>query len=259
MQAHTNAQIFRERGALLDARQALLSCAQSSCPALVVDDCVQWMRELDRSMPSVVFAISDLNGQDVLRPRVSRKSQSGSTLIEHTPGRVVPLDPGIYAFRVEAQGYEAAEREVLIREAEQNRILRFELSPSQTGPARETARPLQAGSASPPAAVYWLGGAAAVGLVVGATFGVLTEVERAELNDVCAAGPPCPEGAATLSTGNTYRTVSLIATGVGAASLAAGAAVWLLAGSDPQRGESALPLHPVLYPQGAQLQWRQRF
>src|SRR6476620_2311097 len=49
--SHESAQKSMKAGRLLESRQQLLVCADSSCPSLVREDCEQWLSNLDRSAP----------------------------------------------------------------------------------------------------------------------------------------------------------------------------------------------------------------
>jgi hypothetical protein len=126
LSAHTDAQLLRKQGALLQAREKLLDCSQSACPRLVVNDCMGWLSEVENSLSSVVFALSDAHGRDISDARVSGNEH---LIAERTDGRAVLLDPGTYNFAFEAPGYVIATQVVSLRQSEKNRIVRVQLTP----------------------------------------------------------------------------------------------------------------------------------
>lgn len=253
--AHANSQILRQQGSLLAARRALLQCAQEGCPGVIAADCADWLADLDRVQPSVVFAVSDVSGRDLAHPRITRIDSEPAQLVEQAPGRAIPLDPGIYRFRVEADGYAPRSDEIVVREAERNRLLRFTLTPLPAAPAST-----QDVAASPPWAAYALGAAAVASGALAVTFGVMTESKRSTLNRTCALGPPCPDGESLKADGNRYRAIALVAGGVAGAALVAGVITYVMArsGSSAEShalaGLSASPLR-----RGAELHWQHSF
>jgi hypothetical protein len=220
---------------------------------VIAADCADWLADLDRVQPSVVFAVTDETGRDIAHPRITRIDRDPAQPVEQAPGRAVPLDPGIYRFRVEADGYAARSDEVVIREAERNRLVRVTLTPLAVLQPKEAA-------ASPPWAAYALGGAALVSGALAVTFGVMTERKRSTLDRTCALGPPCPEGEALKADGNRYRTIAFVAGGVAGAALVAGIIALVVgqsgAGTEAHAlaGFGASPL-----PRGAELHWQRDF
>src|SRR5258708_4875735 len=68
--AHSLSQRLRRKGRLRDARQTLLKCSTTSCPAAVVKDCAIWLNEVDAEMPSVVVKARDDVAADTFVVRV---------------------------------------------------------------------------------------------------------------------------------------------------------------------------------------------
>src|SRR4051812_26138390 len=54
---HEQAQVLRRTTKLTDARAALLVCSQDVCPAAVRVDCVDWLNQVNRTIPSVVVKV----------------------------------------------------------------------------------------------------------------------------------------------------------------------------------------------------------
>src|SRR5688572_21249920 len=109
------------RGRYVEARDALLMCLSNACPKLLRSDCLVWLPEVEASLPSVVFAISDVNGKDVGNARV----YANDKLLEgHGDGRAHAIDPGVYKVRFEAPGHKPEEQTLTVRESEKNRMVR---------------------------------------------------------------------------------------------------------------------------------------
>lgn len=63
--AHGKGQDAKEQGKLSLARKLFLTCAQTSCPALVQGDCARFADELSRMQPSISLVARDTNGADL--------------------------------------------------------------------------------------------------------------------------------------------------------------------------------------------------
>ena len=47
MTSYENAQLLRQRGKLVDARDAAMVCARATCPDVARKDCTQWIAEFE--------------------------------------------------------------------------------------------------------------------------------------------------------------------------------------------------------------------
>ena len=70
LDAHSQGQDLRDKGKIVEARDAFLLCAQSSCPSLVQADCAQFSAEVSRLVPSVSFVARSSDGKDLPATRV---------------------------------------------------------------------------------------------------------------------------------------------------------------------------------------------
>jgi hypothetical protein len=258
--AHAQAQMEQRSGALLAAREQLLICAQKGCPKPIAADCTGWLAEDEQSLPSVVFAVSDDQGRDLVDVRVTA---NGAQVADKIDGRALPIDPGLYQLRFEAEGYEPGEQAVTVRQAEKNRIVRMQL---QHGAAHKPLVTMDAASlytaddSSRPAATtssasktipvtsYVLGGVAVVGLGMFTYFGLteLSDVKEKERLDAANAlrrdkmepeepcGSLCDRG---------KRDFVLTYVGLGVAVAGAAGAVLAYVLSEPQPAERADRLH----------------
>ena len=203
MTAHADAQLLRMHGSLVDARGKLLVCAQTECPKPVANDCAAWLSEVEDSLSSVVFAVSDEEGHDLTDVRIRA---NGKPLADHADGRALTIDPGSYALRFESAGYLPVEQTISIRQSEKNRIVRVRMDranppPSaakRTPPYTPVLTPVEAPEASPaiPLASYVLAGTTLLGFGAYAYFGLsglskerkYRRLENPDMCDFCSSG-----------------------------------------------------------------------
>ena len=61
--AYESAQQLRNELKMRRAREQLLVCGHSSCPAVVTKDCNSWLTQVEEAISSVVFRVRDERGQ----------------------------------------------------------------------------------------------------------------------------------------------------------------------------------------------------
>jgi hypothetical protein len=177
---HESAQISRRDGKLRAARTALLQCVRASCPSAIRSDCLEWLPELERSLPSVVIAARSPKGDE----SSGRVLLDGEVLAARLDGQALDVDPGSHLFRVEVPPYEAVEQRVVIRTGEKNRELLVNVGQP---PATLSGAPNGGASAPPdryrpvPPAVYALGGVTLAGLAAFAGLGASGLAMRSSL------------------------------------------------------------------------------
>ncbi len=198
LDTHRQAQLMRLAAHYTEARENLLICAQAGCPRLISEDCIQWLAEVDALLPSVVFAVTDTTGQDLVDVHVVAND---APLCDRLEGRAVPINPGSYKLRFESPGLAPAEVVLTIRESEQHRMVRATLRPLEPAlappvgssvvivptlpaPAPGPAAPRE--PLSVPNATYVLGGLALASLGVGIAFGAMGRAEWNRLDEICA-------------------------------------------------------------------------
>jgi hypothetical protein len=202
--AYEDAQLFRMRGRYVQARDALLMCLQPACPRLLRGDCQNWLPEVEQSLPSVVFAVIDVNGRDVEGARIYA---DGKLLEGYADGHAHAIDPGVYTLRIEAPGHRAEEQTLTIRQSEKNRMVKAHLASDGTEPSQAKAKRAPGvitNDVTPepepepkrrriPTLSYVLGGSALAGFGVMTTFAVLGKHEHTRLSHSCA--PNCTDKA----------------------------------------------------------------
>jgi hypothetical protein len=141
--AYVDEQALRDKGQLLAAHAAAVTCARDVCPALVSRDCVAWMRELDASIPSVAISVTDPEG----RPRLDAAVSVDGAEVPRLDGTSLPLDPGSHRLHCELPGERPVDLQVMVLQGEHDRAVRIAF------PRRQASTP-QGASAARPIPVY---------------------------------------------------------------------------------------------------------
>jgi hypothetical protein len=187
LSSYEEAQRSRQEGKLRKAREQLAVCAVPTCPAVASRDCIKWLREVDEAIPSIVPAVVDAAGKDVVDARVL---VDGQVVASHLSGSPLPLDPGAHRIRIEREGSAAIEETFVLRVGEKNRRVDLRL-PAGSSPTIARSRPRPSAASAPEAASsdgtsaapLILGG---VGVVALGAFAYLGLSARSELDDLDA-------------------------------------------------------------------------
>jgi hypothetical protein len=143
VQAAEEAQKLRKSGALLAAQDQLVACSDLDCPSVVRVACADWLGEVRKAIPSVVFAAKEAlprcGGGD---PAATRDvtdvdvSMDGRLLTHRLDGRAVSLDPGSHVFRFALADDSATPREetIQLREGEKLRAVSVVLDRRNAAP-----------------------------------------------------------------------------------------------------------------------------
>jgi hypothetical protein len=198
------AQDLRRAGHLIAAREALIACGAASCPTVVRRDCLNWLADVDATLPTVIVRARDDRQEEVFGVRVL---VDGEEVKARQEGLALAIDPGIHVFRVDATGFVGAEQRVLISEGEKNRFLDLVLE-------RER-------SSAPIAAYATLG----VGIVALSSFVVLEILAQREYDDLSNGCAPTHSCAASdvedvrrkFALAGVSLGIGVVASGVGAA------------------------------------------
>jgi hypothetical protein len=267
--AHADSQILRMKGSLMAAREQLLVCSQTKCPGPEANDCASWLGEVDTSLSSVVFAVSDDQGRDMPSVHVFA---DGKLLTKQTDGRALVLDPGTYAFRFEADGYTSVEATVAMRQSEKNRIVRVQMMRPAPNPkavaaaaphAPETAQASAPASATSsqssdvPLATWILGGTTLLGVGTFAYFGLSGNSKKKQVEQ-CKTETDCED---LKNSGKRDYVIADIGLVVAIASAPAAILVYLLRPSAPSDSarNNALRLQPIALRHGAGIAWTGEF
>lgn len=191
--ASEKAQQLRNAGKLTEAREQLSICGRAECPKLIQTDCTQWMREVLDVIPTVVPAAKDRRGRDIVDVRVSI---DGKVAAESLDGKPIAVDPGVHTFKFETKGAPPHEEQMVVRQAERNRLVTATLAigdePGKGGAtAPAGASDAGAGERGLPVAAMIVGGVGLAGGGVALYLGLSADASGRELRDTCA--PKCTD------------------------------------------------------------------
>lgn len=215
IEAYERAQYLRKEDKLKEAREALVTCAQDACPAATRADCTPWLAEVERALPTLVVAVSDGAGKDVVGAKISIDGAPYSGV----EGAAIPVDPGPHTIKADVNGQTAEEsvvarvgeklRRVVVTLKTQPTTMPAVVKPEPVGPAEERR------SYVLPIAFTAIG---AIGLGTAIGVGAAAKSESNDLRTTCK--PNCTDD--QIGAVETKLLVSDIALGVGIASLAVG-------------------------------------
>jgi hypothetical protein len=259
-QAYESSQLRRRNQQLIEARERLRACGAEACPAIIREDCVQWIGQVEAGIPSIVFeARTDAGPVFDVSARID-----GVLVASQFDGRPIELDPGLHTVTLERAGRSRVEQRVILREGEKNRLVVADWTtpkPAETagsaavGGTERGVRPL----------VYVTAGIAALGFADFAIAGALGNSLKSDLEaNQCA--PFCSH-----DTANAVRARYVIADiglGIGVAELATTALLLLIPAGKPkptpppsapvkQQAAGVLVVEPA--PSGATIALRARF
>jgi hypothetical protein len=241
VQAHSSGQREAKAGKLREAARLYTECgSDATCPEQLRSECVELLETLQRGVPTLIFSVIDKAGVDTPTVKVFANEQ---LLSDGLDGRAVELDPGKYQLRfVLADGTELS-RDIVVREAEKNRLVQVraepEVKPQVAAPAPKSAAlpppaPVESG---PPVAAWVATGVAVAGLGTFGTFALLGNKDKQDLLD---CKPSCPESERSTRDGlKTKFLVADIGLGVGAASAVLAAVLFIAGSSQDEAKDSA--------------------
>jgi hypothetical protein len=211
-------QRLRSQWKLREALARFTLCASVRCPAIVRNDCANWLSAVETALPTVVLratAAEDPRHElyDV-QVRVD-----GAPLTRKLDGGALPVNPGEHQVAFAAAGRRPLEEKVVVRVGEQHRLLAVALrSQDDDGTSGRSF-----GSRFGPAAwVLTIAGAA--GLATAGTFGTLGWQQRRDLLTRCS--PDCSPSEVDVVKRN-LRIADIALVAGGAALVGAAALIWL--------------------------------
>jgi hypothetical protein len=226
--AHASGQDLRRAGRLTAARERFLACSRPACPSILRKECGEFLARVDAARPSVVIAVKDAHGADVVGARVA---VDGADLRAEELALAVALDPGEHLLRASAGG-RTGEARVLLREAERARGITLVLAeadarsaprPPHVAPLGPIAPPPEAPRRPLPWSVPALGAVSVIALGLAAGFGA-DALSRDHRLQSCA--PRCGPGAVDAMYGSAR--VADVSLGVSAAALVAAVVLYVV-------------------------------
>jgi hypothetical protein len=220
-------QDLRAAGKLAAARDAFTTCSNVECPALVVEYCVRWLRDVVESLPSVVLSAKSAEGQELRDVRVL---SDGKAVSQKLDGMATPLDPGPHRLRFERDGFAPIEEDIVLHAGEKNRAVTVRWAAPPPPASSEDGR---AGPHAPGVLTIALAGLSAVAFGTAGYFGLRGLDDVNHLHATCA--PACSHPAA--DSARRELVVSDVAFAAGVVAL--GAAVWSYVASSTSSSKAA--------------------
>jgi hypothetical protein len=251
---------------LREARQELLVCAATTCPADVRVECSKRAVDVNAAIPTIVFEVRDSADNELTAVSVT---MDGQPLFDRIEGIAVPLDPGEHKFTFRVEGRPTVEKTLVLYEGQKDRHERIVIA-ALTAPA---APPVTAPPPAPPPGFppppppvesssgggstllpFVVGGFGLAGVVVGSIAGGLSLSAWSDAQSKCGSPSSCPDysdAQSAHSRAQTDATISDVAFGVGAAGLVAAGVLWLFR---PSASRTAALVSPMVGPGGSGLQ-----
>lgn len=265
--ANLKAQDLRREGRFSAARDDLQACSVRACPAVLRDNCVQRLAELDRAQPTIVFDAKDGDGHDLVDVHVT---MDGLPFADKLDGKALPVDPGAHTFQFTVAGNPVVMENLVIKEGEKDRVEHVVIGPppksSASGPTTTGAATASRPGGGPedweePRGPGWtteqkigvgLAGAGVVGLGVGAVFGLMTTSAWSHAKDACGGDTTncinVPGATSYKDTATSDATVSTIGFAAGGALLVGGAVLFLLGRHHEGTAAASISVTPTLGP-----------
>jgi hypothetical protein len=200
--ANESAQDAERAGKLRDARARLTTCIAAECPAVLRKDCTQRLDGISRTMPTVVFVVTDAAGNDLADVRVRADD---AVLTERLGGTAIEIDPGQHVLVFDAPGFGRVERSILLRVNENERVVKVVMAPvlpiappapqvtppTAPQPIPQPERSPQAAAADRSPWAYVSFGVAGAGLATGAVLTGLWGKAKGDGNAACGVPMSC--------------------------------------------------------------------
>lgn len=233
LDASEQGQLSKKDGKYRHAREQFRVCAQSSCPDVVVKDCVGWLEELDAKQPSISVEAKDATGQETSAVVVY---VDGVKLADRLEGRAFDVDPGEHLLAFESADKKRIEKRIVLRESEKSRSIVIDFStlapskPATKPPVQRSVTTTSDGGST--GATWWLAGAGVVAMGVGSYFLIAGRSDEKELADSCS--PHCAHDDVD-AVRNKYR-IGGVTLGIGAVVVTAAVIIGLTSSSPSRSG-----------------------
>lgn len=219
MSAASKGQELRDEGKLVEAKTFFQQCAESTCPAPIPGYCAEWLADLNKKMPSIVFRATDESGHDL----TDATAEVDGKRTVPVDGRAVDIDPGKHTLKISRPGKTSFEDVIIVAQSEKDRIFVAKLLPGPAQPvAGETpAAPAKkdAGPKSNVPMASWIAwGVSGVALLSFAGFGLKAKVDYDDYESRCGnrcAGSERDTVATSVTIADVSLVIAVVAAGVG--------------------------------------------
>jgi hypothetical protein len=210
------------------------------CPKVFQPECVQWLNEVEKILPSVVFEVTSDSGP----PASVTVLIDGTIVATRLDGTAVPINPGEHTFRFEADDRPAVETRLLVVEGDKSRRVSVAMPKSSTtttttSTSSDDAPETMTRSSTPWGGWMLLG----IGAVAFASFGYFGLHGLSMRSDLDRCTPHCQQGDIDATRRSfLFADVSL---GVGLVAVVAGTYVILSHSSAPSGATSSIGFAPT--------------
>lgn len=253
--SYQKAQLTRREGksALLDARAAARVCVSAGCASWVVADCSQWLEQLDKRIPKIVFSAKNTADRDLAE--VSVTTVDGAPIVSQLDGHSIEFEPGPHTFVFTTKDGARREKQVIVIEGATAQAVQvvFDASPEELAELRRKQQsdlrliPIESEKKPDQSlryAGYGLVGLGVIGLGIGAGFGISALVQK---NDLNCPNNNCPSGLVDdVKAGGRAADVSTIGFIAGGVLAAGGVALLLIPKLQAKAQPSVGPNHAGL-------------
>jgi hypothetical protein len=243
LDAHSRGQDAKDQGKLTLAKKLFLTCAQSSCPALVQGDCARFVDDLGRQQPTLGFVARDGDGHDLPDTTVYVDDVLVATRLDD--GKAYDIDPGKRIVKFQHDGKDQVVT-VVVGTGEKGRTISATFG-APTAPAGGLAKPLREPEPVRKEPVVRKPGGAklliGVGAVLAAGGAGLAVAGLVRVPDNCSVGthecaaPPGDPSFDKASSAMSMANLGFISAGVGAAALVGGI-IWYAKGGTTSKETS---------------------
>ena len=258
--AHSRGQDAREQGKLSLARKLFMSCAQSSCPALVQGDCARFTDDLMRQQSSLSFVARDAQGADL--PDTAVYVDGNLVVTRLDDGKPHDVDPGSHSVRFTSNGVDQTIT-LVVGTGEKGRVVSVTFStinppkPRADRPGTPETAALSAGAqvtTHPTGSRYVIatGGALVVTGVVLGVLGVRKVPSNCSISSNHCLAPEGDPAFGQAKSGMQLVNAGLVVGTIGVATLTGGL-VWYFTKARTERRADAAAIVPSVSPDGAGL------
>lgn len=244
---HTQGQQSRRDGKLLESRDSFRACSATGCPSEIIRDCLGWLEEVEKQLPSVSISVM-ADGVS----RVDAQVYIDDVLVlEKLSGRALDVNPGPHRLRVVLPPFAPFEEQVVFAEGDRFRVLdvKFNSPRGATDPLATTtqaATPLDSEPYRPvPIATYVFGGIGIAAAISGGAWGISNVALRSDMEDQCS--PNCTDK--SIDVLKQRALIADISWGVSIVSLATAATIYFL--RPEESAEQPIAVDVRLLPAGA--------
>jgi hypothetical protein len=145
--ADTQAQTLLQDHKLIEARNALRTCAATGCPSVVQKDCVERLDSLEHDVPTIVFDVKDGDGRDLSDVKITI---DGAAFTDKLDGSPIEIDPGPHDVSFEVSGQPPMKRNILVHEGDKARHEAIVIGAPTAKPVEPTAPAIPLPPSTPP-------------------------------------------------------------------------------------------------------------